>query len=146
MRSSLFTFLVVCFSVFNAQGATNPWELNNLKKGQVIELEGIQFDMDAAILSDESKKSLEKLKAFLLNTESAVIELQGHTNGIPSHEYCDALSSKRAEAVRNYLIDEGVSPDKLIAKGYGKRLPIASNLNALGREANQRVDAKVISL
>jgi len=146
MRSSLFTLLIVCFSILNAQSSTNPWEINKLTKGQVIELEGVQFEMDATSLSAESKVSLDKLKTFLLNNKSVVVELQGHTNGIPPHKYCDALSSKRAESVRDYLIGEGISPDKLVAKGYGKRLAKASNLHAAGRTSNQRVDVKILSL
>lgn len=146
MKSSIITFLLVCFAILNAQSTTNPWDLNKLSEGQIIELEDIQFEMDATILSDDCKVALDKLKTFLISNKSVSIELQGHTSGTPPHKYCDALSSKRAEAVRDYLIGEGVSPNKLIAKGYGKRVPKASNLSAVGRKSNQRVDVKILSL
>ena len=146
MKSSLFTFLLVCLAILNAQSSTNPWDLNKLSEGQIIELEDIDFEMDAANLSENSKVALDRLKVFLLNNKSVVIELQGHTNGMPPHKYCDELSSKRAETVRDYLINEGVRPDKLVAKGYGKRKPRASNLSPFGRKYNQRVDVKILSL
>ena len=70
----------------------------------------------------------------------------GHTNGIPPHDYCDKLSTARAEAVAKYLIQKGIEDERIQFKGYGKRKPIASNNSEEGRKRNQRVEIKIISM
>lgn len=142
----MFTLLIICFSVLCAHSKSNPWELNKLYKNQIIELEGINFGSDQSVLSADIKIAIEELKTFLLNNETVVIELQGHTNSVPPHLYCDELSQQRANAIRDYLIDQGVNPYNLKAKGYGKRKPVASNNTNSGRKSNQRVDVQILSL
>lgn len=146
MKSLLFTLALICFSISQAKSTSNPWELDKLSIDQVIEMPEIQFEMDEATLTESSLDALVELKNFLLTNDAVVIELQGHTNNVPSSDYCDALSTKRAEAVKMYLETEGVNPNQLIAKGYGKRNPISSNLTPEGRSTNQRVAAKIVTL
>jgi outer membrane protein OmpA-like peptidoglycan-associated protein len=78
--------------------------------------------------------------------EDVVIEVGGHTNSLPADEYCDRLSTARAKAVVEYLIEKGVDPGKVQFKGYGKKKPIADNKTRFGREKNQRVEIKILSL
>ena len=146
MKSSMFTLLIICFSVLSAQSSTNPWDVNKLQKNQIVELEGVNFGADQTVLTSESKIAIEQLKTFLLKNKSVVVELQGHTNSIPPSAYCDKLSQQRADAIRDYLIDEGVNPKNIIAKGMGKRYPLASNSTTTGRTTNQRVDVQIVSL
>ncbi len=147
MKSTLLTLLILCFgiSISAASSITNPWDADKIEVGDIHKLQDVQFDMDEAELKDGSE-ALAFLLEFLLENKNAKIELRGHTNSIPAHSYCDELSEKRAQAVKKYLVKQGVNADNLIAKGYGKRLPINSNLNATGRQSNQRVDVKVLSL
>ena len=76
----------------------------------------------------------------------SVIEVGGHTNGIPSHEFCDQLSTERAKAVAQFLVDKGLPASRLTYKGYGKRKPVASNNTPDGRARNQRVEIKIVRL
>ena len=102
MKSSMFTFLIICFSVLCAYSNSNPWELDKLYKNQIIELEEINFGADQSVLTSNSKVAIEQLKIFLLDNETVVIELQGHTNNFPPHLYCDELSQLGADSIRDY--------------------------------------------
>ncbi len=73
------------------------------------------------------------------------IEIAGHTDSVGSEMYNLRLSEARANAVRDYLIQHGISPDRLIAKGYGESRPIAPNTTREGRAKNRRVEFTVIS-
>jgi len=146
MKTSALSFLFLCFINGNLQGAPNPWILSDLSVNQIIELEDLQFDQDNFDLSDASMRSLDELKSFLLENKSVKIELRGHTNTIPSHEYCDELSTNRAQSVKDYLVESGISPDRLFAKGYGKKMPRTPGITDLERNSNQRVEVKVLAL
>lgn len=58
---------------------------------------------------------------------NVIVEIGGHTNGIPSHEYCDRLSTERAKAIVDYLSNKGIARKRLQYKGYGKRNPVDTN-------------------
>jgi len=125
---------------------SNPWVLEDLYVGQIIELEEIEFEVDASDLNEVSKQSLSSLVDFLKANKSVKIEVRGHTNSIPSHEYCDKLSNDRAQSVRQYLISIGINPKNIEAKGMGKREPRYSNHTSFERKLNQRVDVKILAL
>ena len=124
----------------------NPWILEDLQVDQIIELKGIKFDMDQSQLNEDSKKSLLALANFLNENESVQIELRGHTNSIPPHDYCDKLSKSRSLSVKEYLVSSGVNPNNINAVGYGKRNPKYSNSDSQSRKLNQRVEVKILSL
>ena len=75
-----------------------------------------------------------------------MIEVGGHTNGIPPHEFCDKLSTARAKSVAQYLVDKGIPASRITYRGYGKRNPIASNATPEGREKNQRVEINIVKV
>lgn len=77
--------------------------------------------------------------------EAVKIEIGGHTNGVPSVEYCQKLSSARAREVANYIINKGIDKNRVTYKGYGKSKPIASDRTPEGRKKNQRVEIKILS-
>ena len=68
------------------------------------------------------------------------VEVAGHTDSIGTDEYNQGLSLRRAEAVRNYLVDKGIAADRLSIKGYGESQPVADNATADGRFMNRRVE------
>jgi len=88
-----------------------------------IEVENIFFDLDKADLRPESMVSLDKLVETLNDNPSIVIELGSHTDSRASDAYNMDLSRRRAQSVVNYLIEKGVSRDRLVAKGYGESQP-----------------------
>ncbi len=104
-------------------------------------LEGVNFDFDKTDLRPEDIDALEQDAAAMLQGNSKVIvEVAGHTDSIGSDEYNMDLSQRRAEAVSNYLINKGISADRLIPKGYGEAQPIATNETDEGRFQNRRVE------
>lgn len=100
----------------------------------------IHFDPNSArIRSDAYKLLNEYVKALKSPTlADAVLVIAGHTDAIGSDDRNLKLSQERAQAVRDYLVEHGIAPDRLIAKGYGKAYPVASNATEADRELNRR--------
>lgn len=123
-------------------------ELNRktLKKGQTINLKNLYFDADAIEINSKSFPALKELVVFLRENKDVRIEIGGHTNGRPPHEFCDSLSTARAKSVATFLFNEGIPDSQVEYKGYGKRNPIASDRHAEGRARNQRVEIKVLTI
>jgi len=88
-----------------------------------IELPNILYDFGKWDLRPESMVSLDKLVETLLDNPNVTIELMSHTDSRDTEEYNLTLSQKRAQVVVQYLIDKGIEPDRLLAKGYGESTP-----------------------
>ncbi|HNW56604.1 MAG TPA: OmpA family protein [Bacteroidales bacterium] len=88
-----------------------------------IELPNILYDFGKWDLRPESMISLDKLVETLLDNPNVTIELMSHTDSRDTEEYNQDLSQKRAQAVVQYLIDKGIEPERLSAKGYGESSP-----------------------
>jgi outer membrane protein OmpA-like peptidoglycan-associated protein len=71
------------------------------------------------------------------------LEVEGHTDSTGSDEFNQALSEQRANTVRGYLIQQGLSADAVTARGFGKTAPVADNSTAAGRQKNRRVELVV---
>ncbi len=108
--------------------------------GDKIVLEGILFATNSARISSQSRDILEKAYQTMLAYPDIVVEIRGFTDNTGSYTYNLTLSQKRAEAVRRYLIELGINPGRLIAKGFGEENPIASNRSAAGRAQNRRIE------
>ncbi len=119
---------------------------SDLKKGQKLQVDNLYFEADKSVIRDESDKILIEIYEFLNTNKDLVVEIGGHTNGLPPDWYCDRLSEERAKAVVDFLVDKGISRNRLQFKGYGKRQPIASNETEDGRKKNQRVEIKILSI
>jgi outer membrane protein OmpA-like peptidoglycan-associated protein len=106
-----------------------------------IELKGVQFELDSAVLTANSKTILEKVARDLIaySGDKKPIEVQGHTSSEAPTLYNLKLSQRRAQAVVDYLKKQGVK-DKLSAKGYGEDHPVADNKTQMGRVRNRRVE------
>jgi outer membrane protein OmpA-like peptidoglycan-associated protein len=117
-----------------------------LKEGQVIKIQKLQFDGGTFTISPSSYTSLDEVYAFLSDNPNMIVEIGGHTNGNGDDIYCDALSTNRANAVRDYLANKGIDRSRLKPKGYGKHKPVAREDTKEGRAANQRVEIKILSL
>ena len=118
----------------------------NLREGQTIRIEKLYFAADTSSIGNESYDVLNEIYNFLRKNEKIIVEIGGHTNGLPKHDYCDRLSTARAKEVALYLVRKGIKASRIKYKGYGKRKPIASNHTKLGRQKNQRVEIKILSL
>lgn len=119
----------------------------DLQVGEVLRVDKLHFAANKAEIQEESKVMLDDLaKALISRPEIVRVEISGHTNGLPSHEYCDKLSTARAKEVYEYLIEKNVEKERLSYQGYGKRVPIATNKTKSGRNINQRVEMKILEL
>jgi outer membrane protein OmpA-like peptidoglycan-associated protein/ribulose bisphosphate carboxylase small subunit len=119
--------------------------LSKYVAGQKYILRNIYFDFNQATLKPESGKELGKLIQMLQNHPETKIEIAGHTDFVGSLQYNKTLSQKRAQAVVDYLIKKGISPDRLTAVGFGKEHPLASNDDEEeGRELNRRTEFKIL--
>lgn len=117
-----------------------------IEEGQVIRVDKLRFPANSSTLTESSHEILDEVYDFLMRNRHIIIEIGGHTNGVPSHEYCNRLSKERAESVARYLIERGINKERIAAEGYGKTQPIADNDTSSGRKKNQRVEIKIISV
>ncbi len=118
---------------------------SKLRRDQIIRIDQLFFRADSSSIAEQSYPVLDEIYEFLSSNADVVVEIGGHTNGIPTHEYCDNLSTARAKAVAEYLGLKGISKNRLHFKGYGKRMPIDSNRTVAGRQKNQRVEIKILN-
>ena len=102
------------------------------------------FDFDKSTLRPQGRELLNKVAAELVKNAGDVksIALVGHTDAVGSAEYNQKLSVRRADAVRNYLIEKGVNPSIITATGEGISHTF-DNATAEGRSKNRRVDVKI---
>lgn len=100
----------------------------------------IHFDPNSARIRGDAYKLLNEYAKALKSPAlvDAVLVIAGHTDAIGSDERNLQLSQERAQAVRDYLVERGIAPDRLIAKGYGEAYPVASNDTEADRERNRR--------
>lgn len=119
-------------------------ELKNIKKGSTIALRNIFFDSGKSVLRSESNGELDRLVQLLKDVAALKIEISGHTDNVGSESLNSKLSQERAQAVVNYLTQKGIAKSRLVAKGYGSTLPIASNNSSSGRQQNRRTEFKIL--
>ena len=109
-----------------------------------ITLVGVSFETNSATLTSGSRTILDPVAANLKTYPELQIELQGHTDSVGADQYNQRLSQRRADAVREYLLAQGVSSSQIVAHGYGESQPIADNAIPEGRAQNRRVVMKVL--
>jgi OOP family OmpA-OmpF porin len=107
---------------------------------QKLVLEGVNFDYDQATLSLAELTVLDAAAKTLESWGNTKIEVSGHTDSRGTVQYNQALSVKRAQAVRNYLVSKGIAADRLTVVGYGEGKPTADNATPAGRFKNRRVE------
>lgn len=120
-------------------------ERAELKEGQVIQLKNVYFRADSTNITVDSYEALNNIYDFLNSNKDVIIEIGGHTNSRPNHDYADNLSNERAKSVMTYLVNKGIEARRIKYKGYGKRNPISTNSTPEGRRLNQRVEIKILN-
>lgn len=104
----------------------------------------IRFDFDEATLRPESEEYLDKFVTILTKFPSIHLSIIGHTDNVGDSQYNMQLSKKRAEAVAEYFIENGVDSSRLLCYGYGSRQPLTENSTSEGRAMNRRVEFDIL--
>ncbi len=114
------------------------------KLQETIVLKGVTFATASAELIGDSPQVLDEVVETLRRNSELKLEVAGYTDNTGNHDYNVHLSQQRAEAVRDYLVAQGIAADRLTAKGYGPADPVADNDSEDGRAANRRVALHII--
>ena len=115
-----------------------------LEKGKTIELRNIYFDLDKADFLPRSYRELKILLGLMNENPQMQIEILGHTDSQGTKEYNKRLSMKRAKAVVDYLITNGISSQRLQYDGFGYDKPLGDNRTSGGRQINRRVEFHIL--
>ncbi|MEW6209757.1 MAG: OmpA family protein [Acidobacteriota bacterium] len=111
-------------------------------RGLIVSLSDVLFDFDRATLKPGAREKLSKLAGILQAYPGQYwMEIEGHTDAIGSDQYNVRLSEARAYAVRDYLVQAGISQNRIVStRGFGKLRPVATNDTPEGRQMNRRVE------
>jgi len=109
-----------------------------------IVLRGVNFDFDKSNIRADAAPVLDEAASILKENSSVRVSVEGHTDSVGTDAYNQALSLRRANAVKAYLVKQGVSADRLQVRGLGESTPVASNDTNDGRAQNRRVELKVL--
>jgi outer membrane protein OmpA-like peptidoglycan-associated protein len=118
-------------------------ETRESARGLIISMSDVLFDTGKYSLMPGAREKLAKIAGILITYPGLNVEVGGYTDDVGSNEMNQKLSQNRAGAVRDYLVAEGVANNTVTSKGFGNSLPVASNDNSAGRQANRRVELVV---
>jgi outer membrane protein OmpA-like peptidoglycan-associated protein len=117
--------------------------LSPLKVGEKMLLANVFYKVDAWQIEKESFSELNKLCDLLKENKQLKIEIGGYTDATGTDVHNQVLSEKRALSVVDYLIEKGISPDRLKYKGYGNKSPVGNNITIAGRKLNRRTEVQI---
>jgi len=112
-------------------------------RGLIVKMSDVLFDTGKYTLKPNTQISLAKVSGILQAYPGLKLQVEGYTDSVGSDQLNQKLSENRANAVRDFLITQGVQPDNITATGYGKTKPVADNSTASGRAQNRRVNLVV---
>ena len=131
-----------------AQATRLASELAELKaqptdRGMVITLSDVLFDSGRAQLRSGALRVLGRLADFMREYPDRIVAVEGFTDSVGPDAYNEDLSRRRAEAVREALVQQGIAGSRVVARGYGESYPVASNDTPEGRQRNRRVEVVI---
>lgn len=109
-------------------------------RGLVVTMAGVLFATGKYNLRPDAQMRLARLAGIVTSHPGLILQVEGYTDNIGSDEFNQKLSEQRAEAVRDFLIQQGVAQQTITAKGFGETMPVADNSTAAGRQNNRRVE------
>jgi outer membrane protein OmpA-like peptidoglycan-associated protein len=112
-------------------------------RGLIVSMSDVLFDTGRYSLKPGAREKLAKVAGILLAYPGLNIEVGGYTDNVGGDAMNQTLSENRAGSVRDYLVQQGVLPNSVTARGFGNTLPVSSNGNAAGRQENRRVELVV---
>jgi outer membrane protein OmpA-like peptidoglycan-associated protein len=114
------------------------------ERGMVVTLGDVLFTTGQANLREGAAGNLGGLVAFLNEYPDRTLLIEGYTDSVGSDDMNQSLSQRRADAVRSYLLGQGIASPRLTAQGRGESAPVASNDTATGRQQNRRVEILIV--
>jgi outer membrane protein OmpA-like peptidoglycan-associated protein len=105
----------------------------------------LKFEFDKAELRPEDRELLSRIAGILLTSKDYTLSVNGHTDDVGTQEYNQKLSERRAQAVRDYLVEAGLPPEILSVEGHGKKLPLVEGTSDEARAKNRRVELGVVN-
>jgi outer membrane protein OmpA-like peptidoglycan-associated protein len=108
--------------------------------GLIVSISDVLFGFNECTLTVVAREELSKIAGILVSYGNLSPRLEAYIDNIGGDQYNLWLSTKRAQAVRDYLISQGVSNANLTARGFGEANPVASNTTTVGRQQNRRVE------
>jgi outer membrane protein OmpA-like peptidoglycan-associated protein len=118
-------------------------ETRDTARGLIVNMSDVLFDTGRYTLRAGAREKPAKISGIVLSHPGLRLEVEGHTDSVGGDDYNMKLSEQRADAVRDYLVQQGLSGDSVTAKGFGKTMPVADNATAAGRQQNRRVELVV---
>ncbi len=115
-------------------------EARETERGLVMTLGDLLFDTGEARLKEGGVRAADQLATFLNEYPERNVLIEGFTDSTGAEDYNQSLSERRAEAVREVLVADGIDPDRIRTIGYGEQFPLASNDTVAGRQQNRRVE------
>jgi outer membrane protein OmpA-like peptidoglycan-associated protein len=115
-------------------------ETHDSARGLISNMGDVLFQTGKYELKPEARERLAKVSGILLAYPTLKISIEGHTDAVGTDDYNQRLSEQRAEAVRDYFVQQGVTENTVTARGFGKTQPIAANDTPDGRQRNRRVE------
>jgi outer membrane protein OmpA-like peptidoglycan-associated protein len=112
-------------------------------RGLIATMPDVLFETNRYALRPAARESLAKVAGILLAYPDLRLEVDGHTDSVGADAYNQQLSEKRADSVRDYLVQQGIPIASVTVQGFGKTQPVASNATAAGRQQNRRVELVV---
>ncbi len=112
-------------------------------RGLIVNMSDVLFDTGRYTLKPAAREKLAKISGIVLAHPGLNLQIEGHTDSVGSDEYNQQLSERRAGAVRDFLVQQGVPAHSATARGFGKLQPVASNDTGAGRQQNRRVELVV---
>ena len=115
-------------------------ETRDSARGLIVNISGVLFDTGKYTLRPGAREKLAKVSGIILAYPSLKLEVEGHTDSVGTDASNMLLSEKRADSVRDYLVQQGINTSPIAARGFGKSQPVATNDTAAGRQQNRRVE------
>lgn len=126
--------------------------LDKIEINKTFVLDNIYYNFNRAEIREDAAKELDKLVQLLIDNPEIKIELGSHTDSVDTDAFNILLSQRRAESAVTYIVQNGIAPDRIVAKGYGESRPIARNTNPDGtdnpdgRQKNRRTEFKILEV
>jgi outer membrane protein OmpA-like peptidoglycan-associated protein len=112
-------------------------------RGLVVNMQDVLFDTAKYTLKAPAKIALARIAGIVISHPGLNLQIEGYTDSTGTVEFNQKLSEQRANAVRDFLMSQGVNTQNMTAVGYGENYPVAPNDTAAGRQQNRRVQLVV---